>query len=166
MVKSLTKMWYLRIHLVISRRLTSLVPIIQCFNEKIVLHTHSKVGLPTRENGSEIREMATAYRFGVMVPVMRGFGQTTRQMGRVNSTMLVVTYSKGSGKTINLTDTGSTYIKTVLSTREYGKMICNMVTVRSDGLMGLVMRAFTSLEKNVERVSIFGQMVVGMKVTG
>lgn len=143
-----------------------MVPIIQCFNEKIVLHTHSKVGLPTRENGSEIRGMVTAYRFGMMVPVMRGFGQTTRRTGRVNSTMLVETYSKESGRTINPTDTGSTSIKTVLSTREYGKMICNMVTVRRDGLMGLVMRASTSWGKNVERVSIFGQMVVGMKVIG
>ena len=87
-------------------------------------------------------------------------------MEKVNSITLEETYSRVNGRTINPMVMGSTCTKMGLSMREYGKMICSMVMVRRNGLMGLVTRASISRARNAARASIFGPMVVGMRETG
>ena len=113
--------------------------------------------------------MGTEFKFGKMVPSMKGIGDSIKLAGMENSGMLMATFLKANGLTIKPTDTVSTFIKTALDTRENGKTICSMEKVKKSGLILQCMKDSIMKEKNMDTVYIFGKtapgtMVIGMKI--
>ena len=70
--------------------------------------------------------MDMEFKFGRTELSMRDIGDSIRLADMASSGTLMATFSKENGLTTRPMDTEFIFIKTVLSTKDFGKMICNM----------------------------------------
>lgn len=120
--------------------------------ELLRVHSHSRMVLSTRVNGSMVCVMASVLNYGPMVLDMKDSGETIKQMVRENLFMLMVTYMKENGLTIKLKAKVLTAMPTVRIMRGLGLMINNTGMVLKAGLMVLATKV--NILKERKRVMV------------
>lgn len=121
----------------------------------------SRSEMQTENNLKHSRsERGTEYRNGTMEPYMRDSGMTTKRVVKARSGMLKETYMWVSFKTIKLMALENILTSTGANILASGSMMFKRARVKKCGQMERSIKVITKMVKNMDTVSISGQMVV------
>lgn len=107
------------------------------WGENGVLYFSWKTDHATRDSGMQLpmKEMAKECKYGQMAAYTKATGRETRPMAKADSFMLMEMYTLVAGLMIKQKAMVFILIQMVLSIKETGKKINNMVKVKRPGLM-------------------------------